>query len=244
MTDPRSPPAGDAWTTAGDQSTDDGQTAVGYRVTDGGQVVLDPGDLPEELPDDPVGGVVLAAGRGTRFEAGNKLLATVDDEAIVRRATRTLVESTLPEVVVVVGHEREAVAETVSDLDVDVVYNPDYGEGQSTSMHRGVEVARERGWAATVFGLGDVPAVDPASVDRLLRAWAAGEAVVLPAAHRGKRGNPVLFDAATYDELLAVEGDTGGRPVIRSSSDVALVETGDPGVTRDVDREADLESFG
>lgn len=194
-------------------------------------------------PSGPVGGVLLAAGRGTRFEGGNKLLATVDGEPVVRRAAWSLVDSSLAEVVVVVGHEGDAVAEAVEPLDVTVVHNDAYERGQSTSMHRGVEHAREHGWDAIVFGLGDMPAVDPASVDALVRAYAAGHGTVLAAAADGERGNPTLFDASTYDALLAVEGDTGGRPVMRDAEEVALVETGDPGVLRDVDRDGDLQQF-
>jgi molybdenum cofactor cytidylyltransferase len=210
--------------------------------------VVEPGDIPADLdpvagPGASVGGVLLAAGRGTRFEAGNKLLATIEGEPVVRRAARSLVDSSLDEVVVVVGHEADAVADAVAPLDVAVVHNEAYERGQSTSMHRGVERAGEREWAAIVFGLGDMPAVEPRSVDLLVRAHAAGVGSVLAAAADGERGNPVLFDASTYDDLLAVEGDTGGRPVVLGADDLALVETGDPAVTRDVDRASDLDAF-
>jgi molybdenum cofactor cytidylyltransferase len=51
----------------------------------------------------------------------------------------------------------------------------------------------------------------------------------------------VLFDAAHFDALLAVEGDTGGRPVLLGSDDSALVEVDDPGIGEDVDTIGDLE---
>lgn len=206
--------------------------------------LVEPGDLPADVEaPGSVRGVLLAAGRGTRFEGGNKLLASIDGDPVVRRAARTLVESTLDEVLVVVGHEAAAVADAVDPLDVDVVRNDEYERGQSTSIHRGVERALDGGWTAVVFALGDMPAVDPRSVDLLVRAHGAGDGTILAAAAGGERGNPVLFDERTYDDLLAVEGDTGGRPVMRASDDVALVETGDPGVTRDVDYAADLDQF-
>lgn len=206
--------------------------------------LLAPEDLPGDVePAGTVGGVLLAAGRGTRFEGGNKLLAEIDGTPVVRRAARTLVKSSLDEVVVVVGHDATAVTEAVDPLNVDVAHNDEYERGQSTSMHSGVERARERDWDAIVFGLGDMPTVDPGSVNPLIRAHAAGQGTILAAAAGGERGNPVLFDASTYEDLLAVEGDTGGRPVMLASDDVALVETGDPAVTRDVNYEADLEWF-
>jgi molybdenum cofactor cytidylyltransferase len=49
-----------------------------------------------------------------------------------------------------------------------------------------------------------------------------------------------LFDRSHFDALADVSGDRGGREILRSGEGVALVETGDPGVRRDVDTRADL----
>lgn len=190
-----------------------------------------------------VGGVLLAAGESSRFERGNKLTATVDDVPIVRRAAETLVESQVDEVVVVVGHEADAVRSALASLDLSFRTNERYAEGQSTSVRVGVDAARDRGWDATLFALGDMPFVVPETVDALIEAYLAGRGTVLAPAYEGKRGNPALFDAAHYDALAAVTGDRGGRRLIEEHEDSALVEVDDPGVTRDVDYEADLEKY-
>jgi molybdenum cofactor cytidylyltransferase len=213
----------------------------------GGAAAGDARTRPVVRPDGgaTVGGVLLAAGQSSRFDPGNKLLATLEGTPLVRRAAETLTESRLAEVVVVTGYEADAVREAFDGLDVTIRHNESYARGQSTSLHEGVQAARERGWDAIVFGLGDMPAVAPTSVDALLDAYASrpGSTSIFPAAYQGKRGNPVLFDASQFDDLLAVTGDTGGRELILSSDDVELVETDDPGVTRDVDYAADLDRF-
>lgn len=190
-----------------------------------------------------VGGVVLAAGRGERFEDGNKLLAHVEDEPLVRHSVRSLLDSELAEVVVIVGHEAEAVRRALAGLDVTFQHNEDYAEGQSTSVRAGVEVARERGWDAIVFTLGDMPFVRPGTVDALREAYASGTGTIVAASYEGERGNPVLFDAEHYDALAAVTGDRGGRRLIEEEEHSVLVETADPGVVRDVDYEGDLERY-
>lgn len=190
-----------------------------------------------------VGGVLLAAGMGTRFEGGNKLLAAVDGIPLVRRSARTLLDSNVAEVVIVTGHEAGAVRDALADLDVAFRHNPAYADGQSTSVRAGAAAARERGWDAAVFALGDMPAVDPDSVDALLSAYDAGAGTILAAAHDGRRGNPVLFNAAHFDALADVDGDRGGRDLVETHDDAALVETSDPGVLRDVDDETDLEAL-
>ena len=190
-----------------------------------------------------VGGVLLAAGRSTRFDAGNKLLAEVDGVPIVRRAAETLCRSAVDEVVVVLGHEADRVAEALDGLDVTARRNEDYDGGQSTSVGTGVEVARRDGWDAVVFALGDMPFVRPATVDALRAVYEAGDGTIAAAAYEGKRGHPVLFGAEHYDALASVTGDRGGRRLVEEHEDAVLVETDDPGVTRDVDYEADLRKY-
>jgi molybdenum cofactor cytidylyltransferase len=209
----------------------------------------DAGTLPVvEVPDpsltgdrDPtVHGVVLAAGTSSRYGRSNKLLASVDDEPMVRRATRPLAASTLEAVTVVVGHDAERTLRAVSGVGVDVVMNQAYERGQSTTLAAGIEAAAAQSADAAVVGLGDMPYVASATVDGLIAAYAAGAGTALAAACDGRRGNPVLFDAAFFGPLRNVEGDVGGREVLLKSNDAALVETGDPGVLRDINRPEDL----
>jgi molybdenum cofactor cytidylyltransferase len=183
-----------------------------------------------------IAGVLLAAGTSSRFGERNKLLAPLDGKCVVRQAAETLLTSDV-DPVVVLGHEADRVRAALADLPVEFVENPDYRDGQATSVRTGVEAVRERADAA-LFALGDMPFVAPESVGALLAAYRAGAGDALAAACDGERGNPVLFDARFFDDLAGVSGDTGGRAILLSEG--ALVETGDPGVRRDVDEPADL----
>jgi molybdenum cofactor cytidylyltransferase len=191
-------------------------------------------------PEPTVVGVVLAGGTSARFGEANKLLADLDGEPLVRRAARTLLDADLAATVVVLGHEAEAVRAAVADLDVRTVRNPDYDDGLSTTVARGVRAAADADADAVVFLPGDMPTVDPRTVDRLVDAYRAGLGTAVAAAYRGRRGNPVLFDRRHFDALLAVTGDVGGRPVLLNSDRGALVATDDPGVVDDVDTTGDL----
>ena len=219
----------------GDETSGVSDSAVDLPIVAADDLV----DAP--VPTGRVGCVVLAAGTSSRFGDANKLLAEIEGEPLVRRAAASALASPVEAVVVVVGHEASAVRKALSGLDVGFATNDDYAAGQSTSVHAGVVAARERGWDAAVFALGDMPRVDPDSIERLLRAYAAGHGTILAAAYDRKRGNPTLFDAVHFDSLATIEGDTGGRELILGSDDGALVATDDPGVLRDVDRRADVD---
>jgi molybdenum cofactor cytidylyltransferase len=201
-----------------------------------------PGTVDHTRTTPRVAGVLLAAGSGSRFGDENKLLVTLDGDPLVRHAARTLVEAGLSPLVVVVGFEADRVAAALDGLPFEVVENDAYREGQATSVERGV-AALGPAVDAAVFALGDMPRVDPATVRRLVDAYDVGTWTALAAAVGGRRGNPVLFDRRHFDALGDVSGDRGGREILLSGERSALVETGDPGVRRDVDTPDDLDAL-
>ncbi|WP_137285976.1 nucleotidyltransferase family protein [Halorussus salinisoli] len=197
-------------------------------------------------------GALLAAGTGTRFDGENKLLADLDGDPIVAHSARTLAESSLDATVAVVGHDAEAVERALPD-EVRVVANPEYEQGQSTSVRRAVAAAREQDAEAVLFALGDLPRVSVETVEALLETYRESTddseatddpqtpGIVAPR-YDGQRGNPVLFDARYFGDLASVEGDTGGRALLESEP-VAWVDVPDPGIHRDVDTLADLREL-
>ncbi len=216
----------------------------GCARADGGLPVVDPGALGPPVREGRVVGVLLAAGASERFGEANKLVAPVDGEPMVRRSARALVENAVSAPTAVVGYEADRVRGALADLPMETVENPDYAAGQATSVRVGVRAARAAGADAICVSLGDMPWVRPTTVDALVQAWRAGAGDALAAAVGGERGNPVLFDARHFDALAAVDGDAGGRELLLSGGDAALVETDDPGVRRDVDEPGDLASDG
>jgi len=206
-------------------------------------VVEPPERVDQSVRDGAVAGVVLAAGTSSRFGEANKLLAELDGEPLVAHAARTLAAAAVDPVVAVVGEDGDQVTEALDGLELPTVDNPDYEQGQAASVRAGVRAVEQRVPAAAgaVFALGDMPAVSPDSVDALVAAYRDGAGTALAAANEGERGNPVLFDATHFPALAAVDGDVGGRDILLTGEDAALVETGDPGVLRDIDTKADLD---
>lgn len=193
----------------------------------------------EPSRDATVHGVLLAAGMSSRYGDCNKLLEPLNGEPIVRHAARSLVESNVDAVTVVVGYESEGVKEALTDLDVDFWENDEYAAGQSTSVRAGVRAAAKGGADAALVALGDMPRVSPDSIDLLVAAYKRELGDVIAAAHTGRRGNPVLFDARFFEALTDLKGDTGGRELLRDAEEAVAIETSDPGVRRDVDRPED-----
>lgn len=202
----------------------------------------------ENTPTPSVVGLVLAAGTSSRFGPANKLLADIDGEPVISHAVRTMLDAPVASVVVVVGHDADTVRDAVTDAGteadtgVTVVENPAYSTGQATSVQVGIEAVGDAGASAVVVLPGDMPAVTPTTVARLIDAYRAGVGDAVAAAYHGQRGNPVLFDRRYFDGLLSTSGDVGGRSVLLDSDDAVLVNVDDPGVSVDIDTPDDLAS--
>ena len=199
-------------------------------------------DLAVDREDRPaVAGLVLAAGESSRFGAENKLLEPVGGEPIVRHAARTLLRACVDPVVVVLGHEAERVRTALDGLDLEFVVNEAYETGQASSLRTGIRAVRDRHTVdGVVVSLGDMPFVDPATVDALVASFARGAGDALAPAYERERGNPVLFAEGHFDALSDVDGDVGGRRILLEHDASALVAVDDPGVRRDVDTPEDV----
>jgi molybdenum cofactor cytidylyltransferase len=187
-------------------------------------------------PGEGLCAIVLAAGRSTRMQEHNKLLLPWGGKRIVQVVVETLLSISFEEVVVVVGHQRDAVEEALADYPLQLVHNPGYAEGLSTSIERGVEAAGAdvHGY---LFALGDMPQVKSATINELCRAffWGTTDAIVLPTV-QGRRGNPVVFSGSYRAQLLQLEGDRGARPLMQKyAAKVLEVAVEDPGILLDVD---------
>jgi molybdenum cofactor cytidylyltransferase len=190
-----------------------------------------------------IAGVILAAGSSSRL-GRPKLLLPLHGEPLIRHTVRRALQSSLDEVIVVVGHEGEAVSAAIADLPVEIVPNPDSALGQSTSVVAGIEALAEP-HAAVVFLLGDQPGIDPQAIDALIAAWKASHAPIVAPRYRDTIGNPVLFDRRIFPELRALGGDVGARAIIRkyqAKGELELVPV-DASAPPDVDTEEDYTAM-
>jgi molybdenum cofactor cytidylyltransferase len=88
-----------------------------------------------------------------------------------------------------------------------------------------------------------MPGVTAEMIDRLIRSFDPGKGIGVSTYH-GQRGNPVLWARRFFPELMAVEGDKGGREIIGKHREAVVeVELG-PAAALDVDTPAALAAAG
>lgn len=187
---------------------------------------------------EPAAGIILAAGSASRMGQPKQLLEW-HGEPFVRRVARTTLEGGLSPVVVVTGSAADAVSQAVADLSVQVVDNPEWAAGQSSSLQRGLR-ALPADTGSAIFLLADQPQVDARVVRALVSAHSQSLAAVIAPQIAGKRANPVLFDQATFADLLQLSGDVGGRAIF-ARYPVTWLPWDDPRLLLDVDTPEDYQ---
>lgn len=173
-----------------------------------------------------VSGIVLAAGSSSRLGQPKQLL-DLEGRPLLQHAIDAAEGAGLFDVVIVLGHRADDVAAAVTISEgTRVVVNPDYAEGQATSLRTGLRAADPKSKAAIVL-LGDQPAVNAVSLRALVDAYERSEAPIVQAAYSGRPSHPVLFDRSLWADLEAIEGDKGARDLLKNNPEwIDKVELG------------------
>lgn len=184
--------------------------------------------------------IVLAAGQGSRFKAGDHKLAQRLGDSSVLAATLANALASQLRVIVVTTAAFAGVARSVVAAR-DVVVLPEVGAardgdlGMGTSIAAGVRACPDaRGWLVLP---GDMPLVRASTLVSV--GLALDHHPIAFAQHGGRRGHPVGFAAELYSELTALSGDEGARRLVARFPAFA-VELDDPGILVDIDTEGDL----
>ncbi|MBV9203793.1 MAG: molybdopterin-binding/glycosyltransferase family 2 protein [Alphaproteobacteria bacterium] len=187
-------------------------------------------------PGPRIGAVLLAAGQSRRMGGPNKLLAELDGVPMVARVAQRLLASRARPIVAVLGNQGDAVDDALGKLPVERVRNPEFADGLSTSLKRGI-AALPSDLDGVLVCLGDMPLISGRHLDRLIAAFnpLEGRAIVVPT-RRGKRGNPVLWSKKFFPEMAALAGDVGAKHLIGEHAEVvAEIEMDDDAVLVDID---------
>ena len=185
-----------------------------------------------------VAGLVLAAGGSQRLGRPKQLLpfagATLLDHIVA-----TARACAFDQLLVAVGGEADEVRAGVNLSGADVVVNPGFGTGCSSSIAVAID-ALDPATTALVLMLGDQPGVVPDTVRALLAG--RGDAPLAVCRYEDGRGHPFAFDRAVFDDLRGLHGDKAvWRMLEQRPEDVAEVPVAGP-VPLDVDTWEDYEA--
>ena len=188
--------------------------------------------------------IVLAAGKSSRMGRPKGTLPLVGGDTFVTRIVRTFAAAAIEDVVIVVGHDADAIVEAFSrtDLSATFVENADYEQGQLSSLLAGLRVVDRPGVVATLVTLVDVPLVGVETVRAVVGRYLATHAPIVRPVRGGDHGHPVLIDRSLFDPLRHADPRLGAKEVVRAhASSIGDVEVDDDGAFTDIDTPVEYE---
>jgi molybdenum cofactor cytidylyltransferase len=189
-----------------------------------------------------ISGIVLAAGTGSRFD-GTKQLEIVDGRPLAQYAIDTAAAAGLGEILVVTGHEAEAVEDALRlPAGGRFVRNERYRDGQATSLAAGLHHVAEDSEAAVVL-MADQPGVTPEVLTAMVARFRATRGQIVRAAYRDGPG-PALLSREIYADAGHLHGDVGARVLMASHPGWVEEVAIDADVPRDIDTREDLPGAG
>ena len=186
--------------------------------------------------------IVLAAGRSSRMGRAKATLPAGDGHTFLTRIVRTFLDADVDDVIVVVGHDADAIAASFSEsgLPARFVVNRDYDRGQLSSLLAGLDVIDRPGVTAVLVTLVDVPLVSPSTVRAVIDSYRRTRAPIVRPTSGARHGHPLLIDRSIFGALRAADPSTGAKPIVRAHATAAGdIVIDDEGAFTDVDTEED-----
>ena len=216
-----------------------------------------------------ISAIVLAAGESKRMGRPKQMLAW-RGKTLLRHVLESLIHSDVDEIVLVLGHEAEAIGKSLSDLletfesriperkmssarrnhdfhrpHIEIVINQDYTQGMASSLQAGLRALDPKSEAFLVI-LADQPGIGPEIINRMIRGFREADprrGIVRPL-YRGRGGHPVLIGARYLEEALQLHGDVGARQILSDHpGDILEIDVDQDAVLRDIDTPAEYEKL-
>ena len=183
--------------------------------------------------------IYLAAGNSSRF-GSNKLLYEIDGKPMYRHLLERLLAlcERCPKLSLFCVTQYEEIAEFSKNIGITAVISPDSTKGASFSVKAGLTAVKASipDTMRYVFFVADQPYLSANTVEAFLDAVKNSTKGISCVCHNGETRNPVSFSAKYFSELMELEGDKGGKSVLKKhTEDLFLFEVSDENELRDID---------
>jgi molybdenum cofactor cytidylyltransferase len=187
--------------------------------------------------------IILAAGSSARLGQSKQLLK-IGDENLLQRSIKTALDSAVEKVVVVLGSNDKAHAESIIQYPVSVVVNEKWESGMGSSLKAGLNylLANGHGISGVIVMVCDQPLVTSKHIETLMALHHKKAKPLVASRYSNTYGVPVLFMKKYFNQILALGDNEGAKKIIMThEKDLALMDL--PEAAVDLDTIEDVNKF-
>lgn len=160
--------------------------------------------------------ILLAAGSSRRMGTENKLLLPWQGEPIVAVTAKRLLAAGLKEIILVTGYQAADITAAVSHLPLQIVHNPLFEEGMTSSIQTGIRAAHGQGY---MIALSDMVLLTTSEYQQIATAWETqyktdDHCIGIPI-YQNQKGNPVIFPWALRQDILEHIEKEGCKAIVQ-----------------------------
>ena len=160
--------------------------------------------------------ILLAAGNSNRFK-GNKLITSVNDKPMYMNVVEKTLKLKFRFNKIILITQYEDIKEALVQQPIQVVMNKNSELGISHSIKLGISDNMEAD--AYMFMVCDQPFISLESLGKLIDGFIKSNKGMACVEHNGSLGNPTIFSGKYKDELLSLNGDVGGKTIMKKHLD-------------------------
>ena len=185
--------------------------------------------------------ILLAAGNSNRFK-GNKLITSVNDKPMYMNVVEKTLKLKFRFNKIILITQYEDIKEALVQQPIQVVMNKNSELGISHSIKLGISDNIEAD--AYMFMVCDQPFILLESMEKLIDRFMKSNKGMACVQYEGKLGNPTIFSRKYTKELLSLNGDVGGKSIIKKHlDDLEKVEISHKVELMDIDTREELEKL-
>ena len=187
--------------------------------------------------NDQITGILLAAGRSTRF-GSNKLIKKLQSGNSIGLESAETLSASVDNLIIVVNSLKDETSEMFLEKGFRVLAAENANLGMGNSLKSGIEISIDSlGW---IVGLADMPFIKLNTIYMIKEKVLEGAKICAPFLN-GVRGHPVGFNRSLKNELLNLDDSNGAARLLSNHySEIVALSTTDEGVVHDIDVPEDL----
>lgn len=172
------------------------------------------------MPNDVYGIIILAAGNSSRLGEPKQLLQ-FRGKSLIQHIVDVAREAVGDQVLVVTGANSALIEQELSTLPCQIVFNPDWPEGMSTSIKTGINALQSHypQVKGVILAVSDQPFVSAATFHALIELFEERQTGIIASEYGDSLGTPAFFATSYFPALLQLTGAEGAKKLFKRFAD-------------------------